>query len=69
MKKQGLYDPQFEHDSCRVGFIANINGSRSLGVIGAYRYLRTGSSQEVGGDSMTYDCRDSAADSPRFLCT
>ena len=24
--KQGLYDPQFEHDSCGVGFIAHIKG-------------------------------------------
>jgi glutamate synthase (ferredoxin) len=22
-KKQGLYDPQFEHDSCGVGFVCN----------------------------------------------
>jgi glutamate synthase (NADPH/NADH) large chain len=27
--KQGLYDPQFEHDSCGVGFVANIKGERS----------------------------------------
>ena len=29
MKKEGLYDPLFEHDSCGVGFIANINGQPS----------------------------------------
>jgi glutamate synthase (NADPH/NADH) large chain len=29
MKKEGLYDPMFEHDSCGVGFIANINGQPS----------------------------------------
>ncbi len=28
-KKQGLYDPQFEHDSCGVGFVVNIKGSKS----------------------------------------
>lgn len=28
-KKQGLYDPRFEHDSCGIGFIANINGEIS----------------------------------------
>ena len=28
-KKEGLYDPQFEHDSCGVGFIASINGQKS----------------------------------------
>ena len=27
--KQGLYDPQFEHDSCGVGFVCNINGVKS----------------------------------------
>jgi glutamate synthase (ferredoxin) len=27
--KQGLYDPQFEHDSCGVGFIVNIQGHKS----------------------------------------
>ena len=25
-EKQGLYDPQFEHDACGIGFIANIKG-------------------------------------------
>ncbi|OEH85519.1 glutamate synthase subunit alpha [Desulfuribacillus stibiiarsenatis] len=27
--KQGLYDPQFEHDACGIGFVANIKGKRS----------------------------------------
>lgn len=27
--KQGLYDPQFEHDACGVGFVCNIKGKRS----------------------------------------
>src|SRR3984957_20381230 len=27
--KQGLYDPQFEHDSCGVGFLVNIKGKKS----------------------------------------
>jgi len=27
--KQGLYDPQFEHDSCGVGFVVNIKGHKS----------------------------------------
>ena len=26
---QGLYRPEFEHDSCGVGFVANIKGKRS----------------------------------------
>ena len=33
LKKQGLYDPEFEHDSCGVGFICNINGTRSAGIV------------------------------------
>jgi len=33
MKKQGLYDPRFEHDACGVGFIANIKGVRSHDVV------------------------------------
>lgn len=32
-KKQGLYDPQFEHDACGIGFIANIKGTTSHGII------------------------------------
>ncbi len=27
--KQGLYDPQFEHDACGVGFVANIKGNKT----------------------------------------
>ena len=32
-KKQGLYDPQFEHDACGVGFVANIKGQRSHNIL------------------------------------
>ena len=31
--KQGLYDPRNEHDSCGVGFIANIKGLKSHDII------------------------------------
>src|SRR5271157_3753707 len=31
--KQGLYDPQFEHDSCGVGFVVNIKGKKSHKII------------------------------------
>src|SRR6266550_2094473 len=31
--KQGLYDPQFEHDACGMGFIVNLNGEKSHDVI------------------------------------
>jgi len=32
-KKQGLYDPQFEHDSCGVGFVCNIKGKKSYDIV------------------------------------
>lgn len=32
-QKQGLYDPQFEHDACGIGCIANIKGVTSHGII------------------------------------
>ncbi len=32
-KAQGLYDPQFEHDACGVGFIAHVKGKKSHGII------------------------------------
>jgi glutamate synthase (NADPH/NADH) large chain len=32
-EKQGLYDPQFEHDACGVGFVVNVNGRRSHDII------------------------------------
>ena len=28
-KKQGLYDPRFEHDACGVGFVCSIRGEKS----------------------------------------
>lgn len=28
-EKQGLYDPQFEHDACGVGFLVHLKGKRS----------------------------------------
>src|SRR5579864_1146565 len=31
--KQGLYDPQFEHEACGVGFVVNIKGRKSHGII------------------------------------
>ena len=32
-KKQGLYDPQFEHDACGVGFVCNIKGRKSNDIV------------------------------------
>jgi len=31
--KQGLYDPQFEHDACGVGFVVNIKGKKSHDIV------------------------------------
>jgi glutamate synthase (ferredoxin) len=33
IQKQGLYDPQFEHDACGVGFIVNIKGKKSYQIV------------------------------------
>lgn len=32
-KRQGLYDPRFEHDSCGVGFVCNIKGKKSHDIV------------------------------------
>lgn len=32
-QKQGLYDPQFEHDACGIGFIVNIKGNKSHEIV------------------------------------
>ena len=32
--KQGLYDPQFEHDACGLGFVVNIKGKKSHQLVG-----------------------------------
>ena len=31
--RQGLYDPQFEHDACGIGFVANIKGVASHRIV------------------------------------
>ncbi|MGL5081302.1 MAG: hypothetical protein ACRC8A_07420, partial [Microcoleaceae cyanobacterium] len=31
--KQGLYDPQFEHDACGVGFIVQMKGEKSHEIV------------------------------------
>ena len=31
--KQGLYDPQFEHDACGVGFVVDIKGRKSHKIV------------------------------------
>ena len=31
--RQGLYDPQYEHDACGVGFVVNIKGQKSNDIL------------------------------------
>ncbi len=31
--KQGLYDPQFEHDACGLGFVVNLKGKKSHSLV------------------------------------
>ncbi len=31
--KQGLYDPQYEHDNCGMGFIVNLDGAKTHDVV------------------------------------
>jgi len=33
LEKYGLYDSRFEHDSCGVGFVCNIQGQKSHAII------------------------------------
>ena len=32
-KKEGLYDPEFEHDACGVGFVAHLKGKASHNIV------------------------------------
>ncbi|MDP4090258.1 MAG: glutamate synthase large subunit, partial [Bacillota bacterium] len=54
---QGLYDPEFEKDSCGVGFIANIKGEKSHGLVkNALRVLQNLTHRgAVGSDPKTGD--------------
>ena len=36
---QGLYDPRFEHESCGVGFVCNIKGRASRGIVDDARHI------------------------------
>ncbi len=57
MKKQGLYDPGFEHDSCGVGFVCNIKGHSSNAIIkqGVEVLHRLAHRGAVGSDPKTGD--------------
>ncbi len=55
--KRGLYDSSFEHDSCGVGFLANVDGSRSHKIVsdGITILKNLVHRGAVGGDSRTGD--------------
>ena len=56
-KKQGLYDPHFEHDSCGVGFVCSIDGKKSYDVVkkGIDVLERLSHRGAVGADPKTGD--------------
>ncbi|MBF0385822.1 MAG: glutamate synthase large subunit [Candidatus Omnitrophica bacterium] len=56
-KKIGLYDPQNEHDSCGVGFVANIDGNKSHDIItkGIEVLVNLLHRGATGGDNKTGD--------------
>lgn len=56
-KKQGLYDPRFEHDSCGVGFVCNIDGKASHDIVskGMDVLERMSHRGAVGADPKTGD--------------
>lgn len=56
-KSQGLYNPQFEHDSCGVGFVCNINGKKSYDIVikGIEVLERLSHRGAVGADPQTGD--------------
>ena len=55
--KQGLYDPQYEHDSCGVGVIAHIKGVKSHDIIekGLQVLINLGHRGACGSDPKTGD--------------
>jgi len=56
-KEQGLYSPNFEHDSCGVGFVVNIKGQKSHSIVeqGLTVLKRLAHRGAVGADPDTGD--------------
>jgi len=56
-RKQGLYDPRFEHDSCGVGFVCNIKGEKTHLIVeqGINVLERLSHRGAVGADPQTGD--------------
>ncbi|MBN1575097.1 MAG: glutamate synthase large subunit [Chitinispirillaceae bacterium] len=57
MKQRGLYNPQFEHDGCGVGFVVNVNGQKTHQIVseGITILKNLEHRGAVGGDSKTGD--------------
>ena len=57
LTKQGLYDPQYEHESCGVGVVANISGTKSHDIIekGLTVLVNLGHRGACGSDPETGD--------------
>jgi len=57
MQREGLYDPFFEHDSCGVGFVVNVDGRRTHQIVenGITILKNLQHRGAVGGDSRTGD--------------
>ena len=55
--KQGLYDPQYDHDACGVGVVADIKGNRSHSIIekGLEVLINLGHRGACGADPETGD--------------
>ena len=57
LTKQGLYDPQFEHEACGVGLVANIKGVKSHTIVtqGLEVLINLGHRGAAGADPETGD--------------
>ncbi|MBF0187772.1 MAG: glutamate synthase subunit alpha, partial [Magnetococcales bacterium] len=56
-KKNGLYDPMFEHDACGVGFVADIGGKKTQDIVrmGLEVLVNLTHRGAVGADPLTGD--------------
>ena len=61
-KKEGLYDPRNEHDSCGLGFIANIKGAKSHDIVKKGIFILENLERDVVIRGITRDgCHDSSS--------
>ncbi len=70
MQREGLYDPSFEHSSCGVGFVVNVDGHRTHQIVtnGITILKNLVHRGAVGGDSRTGDGAGMMTQMPhRFL--